>query len=127
MSPWWLGAIVTVVAGCDGAASSAPPAAARPRPAVQSELAPAGGCGSDDDCELVPELTCCDECAPVPPFQSVPRSTIDTLLLESEERCLHDDRACRPCARPPPGCTATARCRDGACTFDATGCERPNA
>ena len=80
----------------------------------------------DDDCELVPIVTCCGECKPAPPFESVPRSAIDTLLLETEERCLRDDRPCPVCARPPRGCTASPRCAQGTCTFTATGCDFPN-
>lgn len=125
---WWL---VVLVASCGETAfpmSQAPAVQRAASPSGSAEPASTGApeCRVDDDCELVPIVTCCGECKPAPPFESVPRSAIDTLLLETEERCLRDDRPCPVCARPPRGCTAAPRCAQGTCTFTATGCDFPN-
>lgn len=115
--------------GVDGTGVALRPAVPEPPPRGAGPPPSGVECVIDGDCELVPVITCCEECAPVPPFESVPRSSIDTLLLETEERCLRDTRACsawQRCEPPPQGCVATARCHQGRCSFVATGCTRPN-
>jgi hypothetical protein len=95
-------------------------------------------CEIDDDCGLVPgALTCCGECPPAPPFQAVPRTQLDAMLLELELACAQptivgDEQtegsgaiACLapPACEPvPAGCVARAACRDGRCVVIARGC-----
>ena len=123
---WWL---IAVVAACSERAAPSPSLEAqRGRASPMAERGSAAGddCAVDDDCELLPVVTCCGECAPSPPFESVPRAAIDALLLETEERCLRDDRPCPACARPRRGCTASAFCAQGRCRFTTIGCDFPN-
>jgi len=84
-------------------------------------------CTKDDDCTLMPSrLTCCGECEPAPPFEAIPREDLDSLLLELETDCAPQTRLCEPpvCEVVPPGCMARARCVDGSCEVEATGCDR---
>jgi hypothetical protein len=87
---------------------------------------PAGDvdCVRDEDCALLPEITCCGECRPVPPFEVGTQHDLDARLIESEERCAHDTRACTPpvCTPMPRGCFARAACKQGRCVVDSEGC-----
>lgn len=79
----------------------------------------------DDDCGLLPsQLNCCGECDPVPPFDAVPRESIDALLLELETRCAETPIGCvAPVCEPmPPGCSARAICVEHRCEVEMMGC-----
>jgi hypothetical protein len=84
----------------------------------------AADCRVDDDCVLLPELTCCGECPPAPPFQAAPRRVLDGMLVENETSCSYDTRPCPPraCDRVPRGCVARATCEAGRCVVAASGC-----
>ena len=93
---------------------------------VAIESSDARECAVDDDCTLMPSrMTCCGECKPVPPFEPVPRTAVDSRLLELETACATTIRLCEPpvCEDVPPGCTAYAICLDGRCRVIATGCD----
>jgi hypothetical protein len=107
---------------CDERASTVDDVAA-PR------VAPGPACERDRDCFLLPEIGCCGECAPAPPFEAVSAAELDALLLELEERCAQDTRECAPprCRPVPARCEARARCVDGRCVVDAAGCRRPTS
>lgn len=87
--------------------------------------AAAADCRVDDDCVLLPELTCCGECPPAPPFEAAPRWVLDGMLVEHETTCSRDTRPCPPraCQRVPRGCVARAACEAGRCVVRSTGCE----
>jgi hypothetical protein len=92
------------------------PAATEPEP---------GECVVDDDCGLMPsQMTCCGECPPAPPFEAVPRTAIDSRLLELETDCAPQTRLCIPpvCEPVPAGCDAQAICIDHRCRLVETGC-----
>ncbi|MGE0395321.1 MAG: hypothetical protein AB7T06_01240 [Kofleriaceae bacterium] len=75
-------------------------------------------CETDDDCGLMPSrLTCCGECEPAPPFEAVPRSQIDALLIELDTQCAPRTRLCEPpvCEEVPFECEARAACIAGVC------------
>jgi hypothetical protein len=76
-------------------------------------------CRVDDDCMLLPSaMTCCGECDPVPPFEAVPRTAVDALLIELETRCAEKPGPCEPpaCESSPRGCSAHAACIGEHCT-----------
>jgi hypothetical protein len=81
-------------------------------------------CTIDSDCVLMPEVTCCGECPPAPPFEAAPRESLDAVLIEAEERCATDLRPCTPpvCDPVPRGCWAKAACDDGRCVAATDGC-----
>ena len=81
-------------------------------------------CRIDDDCTLLPPaMTCCGECDPVPPFEAVPRTAVDALLLELETRCAEKPGPCQPpaCESSPPGCEAYSTCVGGHCMVVQSG------
>jgi hypothetical protein len=81
-------------------------------------------CRTDDDCTLMPAaITCCGECEPVPPFEPVPRTAVDSVLLELETRCAERPGPCDPpvCEKSPPGCQADAICHAGRCLVVQSG------
>ncbi len=86
-------------------------------------------CVRDDDCVLMPAaLTCCIECPAAPPFEAVPSSVLDGLLIENETVC--PDRWRCPevtCQAVPTDCNARAACEYGRCVAVATGCELPSS
>ena len=84
----------------------------------------AADCHVDGDCVLLPELTCCGECPPAPPFQAAPRWVLDGMLVENETTCSYDTRPCPPraCDRVPRGCVARATCERGRCVVASSGC-----
>jgi hypothetical protein len=73
-------------------------------------------CQTDADCVLLPALvTCCGECDPEPPFEAIPRSTLEQLRSDTDEQCAPRTRLCEP-----PQCfsadrRARAECRNGTC------------
>jgi hypothetical protein len=81
-------------------------------------------CVRDQDCELLPYVTCCGECAPAPPFEAVTRQQLDAVFIELESRCAIDRRECTPpvCERVPRGCYARAGCVAGRCVVESEGC-----
>ena len=75
-------------------------------------------CRVDDECTLMPSvMNCCGECDPAPPFEAVPRTTVDARLLELETVCGQRTNVCEPmdCDVSPPGCQASATCVAGHC------------
>jgi len=87
----------------------------------------ADDCVTDDDCTLLPPIiSCCGECDPVPPFEAVPRSTVDALLLELDTQCAQRTGLCTPpvCESAPPGCFARATCAAGHCHVVDGDCSR---
>jgi hypothetical protein len=91
---------------------------------VSARVEPAE-CAVDADCTLMPAaITCCGECGPVPPFESVTRQELDALLLENETACATRAGLCEPpaCAALPEGCAARAICRTGRCVTVELGC-----
>ncbi len=83
-------------------------------------------CKVDDDCILMPsEMTCCGKCDPAPPFEAVPRSAVDSRLIELETECASRTRWCESpvCDITPPGCAADAACIAGRCQAIAAGCD----
>jgi len=111
--------ICAVLVACALAACDRDPASG-----ATVELAPAAiECRVDDDCTLMPAvMTCCEECDPVPPFEVVPRTAVDAVLIELETRCAAKPPICEPrsCEVPPPGCQATAICVQGRCSLVQT-------
>ncbi|MEO7731472.1 MAG: hypothetical protein ABIY55_10900 [Kofleriaceae bacterium] len=90
---------------------------------VDRETADPAACWVDDDCTLMPSvLTCCEECDPVPPFDAVPRTAVDAVLIELETRCASKPPICRrrSCEAAPPGCEARAICLRGRCAVVQT-------
>lgn len=81
-------------------------------------------CTVDEECALLPYVTCCGECLPVPPFEVGTRSSLDAIFIELETRCAEDRRECSPpvCEPMPPGCYARAGCDDGRCVVETDGC-----
>jgi hypothetical protein len=82
-------------------------------------------CVVDDDCGLMPpRMTCCGECDPVPPFEAVPRTAIDAVLIDLETACAQSSSLCEPpeCAVLTPGCVARAICLHGTCRVIESGC-----
>ncbi|MCB9563981.1 MAG: hypothetical protein H6708_26595 [Kofleriaceae bacterium] len=130
-----IAAVVAVAAaGCTDRAPSveggAPGVSPRPPPAagVGTGAVPRLDCVVDDDCVLLPDITCCDECAPAPPFEVGTIASLDALLIENEHRCAVERASCEhvpPCAIIPEGCTAHAACADGRCVVVERGCGRP--
>ncbi len=106
------GALV-VVHACERATSGAQPAE----------------CAIDDDCTLLPRITCCGECDFVLPFEAVPRTSVDAMLIEAETDCAPHERSCVPpvCDEVPPGCDPHVLCIDGSCRLDAQGCDLPSS
>jgi hypothetical protein len=88
--------------------------------------APETECVVDDDCGLVPAtLNCCGECPPAPPFEAVPRSELDAMLIELETTCAERSIGCAsvPACEPvPAGCHASAACTAGRCVVVEDGC-----
>jgi hypothetical protein len=62
-------------------------------------------------------ITCCGECDPVPPFEAVPHTAVDAVLIELETRCAEKLAPCEPpvCESLPRGCEAYAACVGGQC------------
>jgi hypothetical protein len=90
---------------------------------VTQEAPRAIECRVDDDCTLTPAvMTCCEECEPMPPFEAVPRTAVDAMLIELETRCAAKPPICEPrsCEEPPAGCQATAICVEGRCALVQT-------
>jgi len=110
------------VGGEPSASGAGPPA---PRP----DAAPADvECVRDGDCVLLPEVTCCGECPPVPPFEVGTVAALDAVLIESEQICAERRVACEAtpaCDPVPRGCYARAECIMGACVLATDGCGRP--
>ncbi len=81
-------------------------------------------CAQDSQCALLPQLTCCGECPPTPPFEVGTREDLDAIFIEAETRCAEDTRACAPptCAAKPRGCYARAACVSGSCVVESEGC-----
>jgi hypothetical protein len=93
---------------------------------VAREMSTEPECQVDDDCTLMPSaMTCCGECDPAPPFEAVPRTAVDSRLLELETDCAESTRLCEPpiCEVVPPSCIASAICLDGRCRVIAFGCD----
>jgi hypothetical protein len=84
-------------------------------------------CVRDEDCALLPEVTCCGECPPSPPFAVGPTTALDAILIEAEQRCAKDVRPCKPlrCEPVPRGCYARAGCANGRCIVESEGCAAP--
>lgn len=84
-------------------------------------------CNRDEDCTLLPVITCCGECPPEPPFEAVTIPELDGVLIELEERCATERRSCAPpvCAPAPRRCEARAACAGGECVVLRGRCERP--
>jgi hypothetical protein len=80
-------------------------------------------CVRDDDCVLLPRVTCCGECAPSPPYEAAPRWVLDGMLVEAETTCA---RSSRPCTPPvcdlPTTCVPHAACTEGRCQVSTRGC-----
>lgn len=95
-----------------------------PAPAELVAPRPRDPCVRDQDCALLPYVTCCGECPPAPPFEVGTREALDAIFIESEQRCAEDRRPCTPpvCERPPRGCYARAACQAGVCVVQAEGC-----
>ena len=90
----------------------------------------AAQCVRDDDCVLLPSaLTCCVECPPAPPFESVPSWVLGGMLIQLETDCAERDRACQAvrCEPVPEGCVARAGCVNGRCVAVTAGCEAPTS
>jgi len=82
-------------------------------------------CTRDVDCVLLPYVTCCGECPPVPPFDVGPISHLDAILIESEQVCAERRATCEvplECEPVPAGCEARASCVSGACVVVEAGC-----
>jgi len=100
-----------------------------PREEVRSADVPAplldADCARDQDCALLPYVTCCGECPPAPPFDVGTREDLDAIFIEQEERCALDRRECTPptCDPLPPGCYARAGCVAGRCVVEVDGCD----
>lgn len=105
--PWIVAAAMTALVACE------PPAA---RQDVD--------CVRDDDCVLMPYVTCCGECPPAPPFEAAPRTELDAVLIELETTCALDRRECAApaCDPRPAGCYAKAACVAGRCVVETDGC-----
>ena len=82
-------------------------------------------CVVDQDCVLMPYVTCCGECPPEPPFEAAPRQALDAVLIEMETQCALERRACEPpvCKARPPGCYVRAACEQGRCVAETDGCD----
>lgn len=81
-------------------------------------------CANDGDCVLfVERVTCCGDCPPVPPFEAVPRTLLDELRQELDDRCAPREHFCDPpeCPATPSGCEARAVCRAGTCSVATNG------
>lgn len=110
----WL--VLALVYACDREPSSWLPYRQGDPAAIQ--------CRAQDDCTLLPAvLNCCGECDPVPPFEAVPSTEVDALLIELETRCAEKPRLCEPlsCEVAPPGCEAYATCVRGRCEVVQSG------
>ena len=115
--------ICAALAACALVACDREPSAAGA--ATEIAQAPPGTleCRVDDDCTLMPAaMTCCEECEPVPPFEAVPRTAVDAMLIELETRCAAKPSICGPrsCEAPPQGCQAAAVCVRGRCSVVQT-------
>lgn len=103
---------------CGPSQSDAPPLRERVAQAADAD------CADDDDCALVPDVTCCGECRPSPPYEAQPRGAIDAIFIELETRCAtqREDCASRACDPVPPGCYARPACVGGECVAETEGC-----
>jgi hypothetical protein len=83
-------------------------------------------CAHDDDCALVPDVTCCGECRAAPPYEAGTRASIDAIFIELETKCALQREDCQPraCDPVPAGCYARAACVDGRCVAETEGCGR---
>lgn len=86
-------------------------------------------CVVDEDCVMIPYVTCCGECPPEPPFEAGPREELDAILIEMETRCALERRPCEApvCAARPPGCYVRAACERGRCVAETDGCDAVSA
>lgn len=105
--------MLAFVYACDRVTSSS-----SPEPDRQALRDSTIECRVDDDCTLMPAaITCCGECDPVPPFEAVPHTAVDAVLIELETRCAEKLAPCEPpvCESLPRGCEAYAACVGGQC------------
>ena len=115
-------AILTVfLIGCPPPPASTDDSPAAPEPVLDAD------CVRDEDCALLPYVTCCGECPPAPPFDVGTRSNLDAIFIELETQCALDLRECTPpeCDPMPAGCYAKAACVDGRCVVETDGCGVP--
>ncbi len=80
-------------------------------------------CISDSDCAVLPaQVTCCGECAAVPPFEATTRDALAEYRDAIATSCAPATRLCDPptCASVPAGCVPRAVCDDGTCRVSAT-------
>jgi hypothetical protein len=100
-----------------------------PQPSADGTTREDAECTVDADCALLPSVTCCGECPPVPPFDVGARFNLDAIFIEMETRCAEDRRECTPpvCEPMPAGCHASAACEAGRCVVETDGCGRPIA
>jgi hypothetical protein len=86
-------------------------------------------CEQDRDCTLLPELTCCGECPPVPPFEAIAVTSLDAVLIELENKCARLRIECEApkCPPWPPGCYARGACEQGQCVVEQEGCAPPRS
>jgi hypothetical protein len=86
-------------------------------------------CVVDRDCALLPYVTCCGECPPVPPFEVGTRQQLDAIFIELESSCAIERKACTPpvCEPMPEGCYAKAACEAGRCVVETEGCTEPRS
>jgi hypothetical protein len=120
-----LAAAALAVGSCRrGGAPPSPvdPPTAKGKPAA--DPSEPGECAADEDCVLMPVLSCCGECPPAPPFEAVTRAELDSALIESEWHCTDKEHDCTgfACEALPEGCQARAACREGRCTVIESGC-----
>lgn len=103
------------------------PAPARPAATSSRPLGPGEECAVDDDCALLPYVTCCGECYPDQPLRVGTRAQADAVYLEAEFDCGRSRAPCTPpvCDPWPPGCFAKASCVAGTCTLVTDGCGLP--
>jgi hypothetical protein len=84
----------------------------------------AGECATDEDCVLLPVLSCCGECPPAAPFEALTRAELDAELIVEEEHCAREDHDCaeHACEPLPAGCRPRAACVATRCEVVAPGC-----
>lgn len=113
--------VLLALAGCGDTEVGGGAPAVAPREAPRQEGV---DCGRDEDCVLLPVVTCCGECPPAPPFEAITREALDAVLIENEWKCGAHPRACdaRACEPRPRGCYARAACVGSRCVVESEGC-----